>query len=97
MNFLRSKLFTETTYSLKFAKSCLTIEHVMVKQTLNPESNIQESNNTTRESVLYSFKYMKKYKFKLTRNLTNTIDASQTVVPKCLEFGSYHHDQKFIC
>ena len=24
----------------------------------------------------------------ITKNLTNTIDASQTVVPRCLEFGS---------
>ena len=30
----------------------------------------------------------------ITRNFTNTIDASQTVVPKCFELGSYHKKKK---
>lgn len=29
----------------------------------------------------------------ITRNFTNTSDASQTVVPKCFEFGSYGKDK----
>lgn len=33
---------------------------------------------------------------RFTRNLANTIDASQTVVPKCLEFGSYHNISTFV-
>ena len=39
----------------------------------------------------YSDKQASESDMNITRNFANTIDASHTVVPKCLELGSYNN------